>query len=192
MKLPYFDKNFDERTYKKYFNPKINKKRWRMFFDFFETDYDILDFGCGAAWSIYYGSKLGYNIVGLDTTATATFQDFNEFRKATGVHDRVKLYNGLGKLPFNDNSFSMVVCRASFNKFHNSAKEKDTHNLEMERLNEFSRILYGPRIVVITGKYYKEEFKQFDFKVYNWSKKGITRLWKASGSKKSSQEKVDT
>ena len=69
----------------------------------------------------------------------------------------------------------MIVCRASFNKFHNSSGVRDERKLAVERLNEFSRLLYGARIVIITGKYFKEEFKQFDFKVYNWDKRGIRK-----------------
>jgi len=103
------------------------------------------------------------------------------------VHDDIKLYNGSGKLPFKDACFSLIVCRASFNKFH---PRDGIHKLPLERLEEFSRILTGPRIVVITGDYFKEEFKKFDFKVYNWHKRGINILWSHSGSQKISQEKA--
>lgn len=188
MKLP----KFDIPNYNKYFGRKNNIEVWKKFFNFFDNKYLMLDFGCGAAWSVHLGRKLGYYIDGLDTTAIARFSKFDKFRKSLGVDKHVKLYSGIGKLPFPDDSFSLIICRASFNKFHNEDVEKDHKKLALERLNEFSRILYGPRIVVITGKYFKEEFDQFDFKVYNWGKKGIKQIWNDSGSKKISQEKVNT
>jgi SAM-dependent methyltransferase len=185
MKVPYFDTPH----YNKYFREENNLKNWQVFFDHFGKNHKMLDFGCGAAWSIYLGRKLGYDIVGLDTTSIGRFNDFNKFRKALGVDEYVKLYSGTGRLPFATNSLSLIVCRASFNKFHNRSTEKDEHKLAMERVREFSRVLWGPRIVVITGKYFKEEFSQFNLFVYNWSKRGIKQIWQR-GSKKTSQKKA--
>jgi SAM-dependent methyltransferase len=177
MKLPYFN----ERTYEKFYGENHQRKHWKKFFDYFGLEYKILDFGCGAGWSIKIGKELNYDITGLDSISIAKSRadNFDTFRKSLGVHDDIKLYSGSGELPFKDNSFSLIVCRASFNKFHDN---KNIHKLAIERLTEFSRILYDPRIVVITGQYFKKEFGEFDFKVYNWSKQGISRLWKRSGS----------
>jgi SAM-dependent methyltransferase len=179
MKLPVFD----ILTYEKFFGEDHQRNHWTKFFNFFGKEYKILDFGCGAGWSIKIGRDLGYDIVGLDTTniAASRHEKFNEFRKALGVHEYIKLYDGIEKLPFEDDSFSLIVCRASFNKYHVTNKNEKS-KLALERLNEFSRILTGPRIVVITGKYFKNEFKQFDFQVYNWDKKEIKQLWSHSGS----------
>jgi SAM-dependent methyltransferase len=165
--------------YDKFFNLDRNEKMWKVFFDFFDRSYKILDFGCGAAFSVYFGRKLGYDIVGVDTKNSGNAERFIEFRDALGVSDHVKLYDGFGRLPYEDNSFSLIVCRASFNKFNRSVGEKKENiPLVIERLNEFDRILDKSRIVVITGSYFKKQFQEFDFKVYNWSKYEVTRLWK--------------
>ena len=179
MKLPYFN----ERTYEKFYGEKYQRKHWKKFFDYFGSEYRILDFGCGAGWSIKIGKELEYDIAGLDTTniAKSRHDKFDEFRKELGIHQYVKLYNGTEKFPFEDDSFSLIVCRASFNKFK-AVDETEKSKLATERLNEFSRILYDPCIVVITGNYFKEEFSKFDFKVYNWGKRGINILWNHSGS----------
>jgi len=187
MNLPHFDIP----NYNKYFGEKHNVNVWSNFFKFIRHDHKILDFGCGAGWSIHTGRKLGYDILGLETTAIARFNKFDTFRKALGIDKYVELYKGLGNLPFPDNSFTMIVCRASFNKFHNSSRVNDEKKLAVERLNEFSRLLYGPRIVIITGKYFREEFKQFDFKVYNWGKRGIRQLWNGDGLQKILRGKVN-
>ena len=106
-------------------------------------------------------------------------KEFIEFRNCTGVNDDVKLYSGFGTLPFDDKSFSLIVCRASFNKFNTRPGEREENiPLAIERLKEFDRITMGEKIVVITGDYFKKQFQQFNFKVYYWSKNGISRLWK--------------
>jgi len=174
----------------KFFEESYHRKHWQIFYNYFKSKDDkILDFGCGAGWGIKIGREEGFNIVGLDTIAIHKnrHNQFDEFRKGLNIHQYVKLYNGSGRLPFKDNSFTSIVCRASFNKFRNKDNKINEKELTLERLQEFSRILCGHRIVVITGSYFKEEFKQFDFKVYNWSKKGVTRLWKDSGSQKTSR-----
>jgi len=172
---------FDIPHYNKFFKEENQRKNWYTFFKYFNDieKYKILDFGCGAGWSIRIGTDFGYNIMGLDTNAINkfSFNLFQKFRKALGVDPYVKIYDGIEKLPFDDNEFNLIVCRASFNKFHNINVDKNTQRMALNRLEEFSRILTGERIVVITGSYFKEEFKQFDFKVFNWSKKRITRIW---------------
>ena len=173
--LPYYN----SRSYTKFFNMDLNEKKWKVFFDYFDNKHNILDFGCGAAWSIYFGKKLGYKIAGLDTINSGMAKEFIEFRNFTGVANDVILYDGVGTLPFDDKSFSLIVCRASFNKFNTRPGERDENiPLAIERLREFDRITMGEKIVVITGDYFKTQFKKFDFKVYYWSKNGISRLWK--------------
>jgi len=168
--IPYYNKSFKEEN---------QRKNWSVFFKYFDDikKYKILDFGCGAGWSVRIGIDFGYNIMGLDTEAVSRFSIFQEFRRALGVKPYVKIYDGIKKLPFDDNEFNLIVCRASFNKFHNIDRNKNIHEMTLNRLKEFSRILTGERIVVITGKYFEKEFKQFDFKVFNWNKKRITRIW---------------
>jgi len=177
----------------KFFKESYHRKHWEIFFNnFISKDNKILDFGCGAGWGIKIGREKGFDIFGLDTVAIhkKRVEQFDKFRKKLGIHEYVKLYNGAGRLPFEDNSFSLIVCRASFNKFRNKDGQTDENELALERLDEFSRILYDPRIVVITGKYFKKQFSKFDFKVYNWSKIGITKIWNDSGSTKITQEKA--
>lgn len=178
----------------KFFNESYHRKHWKIFYNYFKSkDERILDFGCGAGWGIKIGREEGFNIVGLDTIAIHKDRHikFDEFRKGLNIHKYVELYNGSGRLPFKDNLFTMIVCRASFNKFRNQENKNNENELAFERLQEFSRILCGDRIVVITGSYFKEEFKKFDFKVYNWYKNGVTRLWKEGGSHKTSLEKAN-
>jgi hypothetical protein len=169
---------YDIKPYKKFFNVEHNEKRWNVFFDYFDPTHKILDFGCGAAFSIYFGRQKGYDIVGLDTKNSGNAKRFIEFRDVLGISEYVKLYDGYGRLPFNDNSFSLIVCRASFNKFNTKPGERPENiPLVMERLKEFDRITVKDKIVVITGSYFKKQFKQFNFKVYYWGKNGISRLW---------------
>lgn len=163
----------------KFFKESYHRKHWEIFYNYFKSkDYKILDFGCGAGWGIKIGREKGYDIFGLDTIAIhpKRHNQFDKFRKSLRIHKYVKLYNGFESLPFKDDLFSLIVCRASFNKFRNTDSKTNEKELALERLNEFSRILTGPRIVVITGKYFKNEFKQFDFQVYNWDKKEIKQL----------------
>lgn len=164
---------------RKFFGKENNIENWMVFFNYFDKSLKILDFGCGAGWGIYLGRKLGYDIEGLDSTGIRKdrLKQFNDFRDEIGVSKYVKLYNGCGALPYLDNSFSLIVCRASFNKFRNTQGLKNESELAIERLKEFDRILIQPKIVVITGNYFKKEFSKFNFKVYNWKKFGVNKLW---------------
>lgn len=180
MKLPVFK---HMTTYNKYFG-KSNLKKWKPFFDYFNnTNYKILDFGCGAGWSIHLGRKLGYDMVGLDIKDLWSFKEFNEFRTALGVSKYVKLYSGVGTLPYEDDSFSLIVCRGSFNKFGNTEGVKGERKIILERIGEFSRILKESGIVVIAGGYFlkhRNDFYDVNLKnCYLWNKNIIKRpAWK--------------
>lgn len=179
MKLPVFK---HMKTYTKFFGRK-NLKKWDPFFNHFnDTNLKILDFGCGAAWSVYRGIKEGYDMMGVDVKNLWAFKEFNEFREALGVSQYVKLYSGCGRLPFDDNSFSLVVSRGSFNKFGNTDGVKGDRKIILERISEFSRILTGPKIVVIAGGYFlkfKKEFHNVGLKeCYLWNKNNIKLAWR--------------
>jgi len=173
---------FNTKTYNKFFGEK-NIDKWKVFYDYFlDKSLKILDFGCGAGWSIHLGRKFGYDIHGLDVKAWANAaKNFIEFREALGVSKYVKLYDGYGTLPWSDNSFSLIVCRGSFNKFKSKEAKKDEREIILERIGEFSRILYGPKIVVIAGGYFlkfKKEFKKAGINdVYLWNKNSIKQVW---------------
>jgi SAM-dependent methyltransferase len=179
MKLPVFE---HISTYNKFFGEK-NLEKWQIFFDYFnDTKLKILDFGCGAGWSIHLGRKLGYDMMGLDVKDMWSFKEFNEFREALDVAKYVKLYSGVSTIPFKDNSFSLIVCRGSFNKFGNTEGVKGERKIILERIGEFSRILKEPRIVVIAGGYFlkhRNDFYDVNLKnCYVWIKNKIKPAWK--------------
>ena len=51
----------------KFFKESYHRKHWEIFYNFFDQDLKMLDFGCGAGWGIKIGREKGYDIVGLDT-----------------------------------------------------------------------------------------------------------------------------
>ena len=178
----------------KFFDESYHRKHWKIFYDYFNSkENKILDFGCGAGWGVKIGLEQGFNIVGLDTIAIhkSRVEQFDKFRKKIGVHEYIKLYNGSGKLPFDNNSFSLIVCRASFNKFRNIDRKMSEEELAFERLREFDRILYEPKMVVITGKYFEKQFRKFNFQVFYWHKSGVEKIWRKNGLTKITQEKVN-
>lgn len=174
---------FKMSTYNKYFGEKNNLENWKPFFECFtDRNLKILDFGCGAAWSIYRGRELGYDIQGLDVPMWC-FKEFNEFRTALGVDKYVKIYGGAGILPFEDGEFSLVVSRGSFEKLGNNLGMKDEKEIIEQRIMEFGRILSGPRIAVIAGGFflnYKKVFEASGIKeIYLWTRNRIGRpSWK--------------
>lgn len=180
INLPYFE---DVSTYEKFFG-QHNLKIWKVFFDYInKPSYRILDFGCGSGWSIYLGRTLGYRMYGLDTLKWSKAMRFVEFRRALGVSRFTKLYSGAGTLPFKDDYFDVIVCRASFNKFNNSDGRTDREGIILERIKEFSRIATGPRMLVFAGGYfknYREEFFENDLtNIHLWHRNvKISQIWK--------------
>jgi len=169
--------DYNQRTINKLFSEGHKQEHWGIIFNKFKSKkLRILDFGCGGGYGIKFGRELGYQMFGLETTELRTFDDLREHRKKLGVEKYVKLYNGFEPIPFEDDSFDIIACRASFNKFNQIKKQNAGESLVVNRLCEFDRILSERKIVIITGKYYREQFKQFNFTVLNWSKNGIRRL----------------
>lgn len=171
-------------TYNKFFGVQ-NVNHWKAFFKRFDkkTYPSILDFGCGAAWSVEVGRDLGYNIFGLETFRTwCNFNEFDEFRKALGVQKYMKFYCGSGVLPFESKSFSLIVARASFHHTKNN-RGLTQDDVISERIAEFDRILTGPRTIVIAGGFflkYKKDFLDVGLRnVFVWHRGNkFTQAWK--------------
>lgn len=104
------------------------------------SNYDIkgkiIEFGPGAGYGIYIGKKLGYDITGIDIyheKMPKEFMNFTETLKELNVYDNVKFYDGIERLPFNDNEFDIMISKASIarfrytkDKFYDMEKQKRT------------------------------------------------------------------
>ena len=180
-----------------------NKERgvfiWSDFFSLFGNKNDvILDFGCGPAWSIYTGPSLGYNIRGVDIDNEFYPNEImNPFREEIGVLDYVDIYDGFN-IPYLNNSFDLIVCKASFDKFQTSlirVNEDERDELVNFRLTEFSRILRGNKTLVIAGGMKgvnRSLFENYEINVLRWRFR--TRLREIQPDyfrKKFSEEELD-
>jgi len=87
--------------------------RWMHVFDYIDKSKKILDFGSGPGYSLFVGSRLGYDIVGLDVKDEVEdyLSIFKRLRTALGTDEHTILYDTPG-LPFEDDSFDIIMCRA--------------------------------------------------------------------------------
>lgn len=153
-----------------------NENAWNRFFELEEVTQDdvILDFGCAVGFSILFGKKLGYNVRGLDVIYEGPYKGVDKYRDQYGTTNDIDIYDGY-KLPYEDNSFTIIVCRASLDKFNTDIRNDNEETVERLidlRLKEFDRILTGKRLVITsTNKFvnrvmleaYNIEMKKYKF-----------------------------
>jgi len=143
----------------------ISKERnlyiWNDFFENYTNKTDrILDFGCGAGWSVYLGRELGYDIKGVDIDDPPyNAQEMINLREEIGTAPFIDIYNGKSKLPYEDGSYDIIVCKASLDKFNDrwnnealrNKREDIIDELSDKRSKEFSRILRGNKTLISAG-----------------------------------------
>ena len=146
-------------------NKLINKEKnlyiWNDFFEKYTKKTDrILDFGCGAGWSIYLGLKLGYDIRGIDVDSPPyNMEEMVNFREEIETARFIDIYDGNNNLPYEDESYDIIVCKASLEKFNDRQNNEALKNkredirdeLVDKRCKEFSRILRGKKTLVAAG-----------------------------------------
>jgi ubiquinone/menaquinone biosynthesis C-methylase UbiE len=178
-----------ERFFRKTFNEYI----WNDFFNnYVNIDDVILDFGCGAGWSILVGRRHGFKVFGLDVNYDKTddLYKFQKFRKEIEVDKYVSLYAGYGSLPFKDNQFSVIVCRSSMRKSNCDSGKEITHKEELfsERTKEFLRIFkIGGTLIVSPYSSDKENLKYFqknNINVLIWNQKKLKKKFQEDRRKK--------
>jgi CMP-N-acetylneuraminic acid synthetase/SAM-dependent methyltransferase len=109
---------------------------------------NILDYGFGPGWSKVVGRKLtNCNIVGLDIDLPKQNLEFAKFHKINDMSTHK--WNG-EVMPFPDNTFAMIIAKASFHKMRNT--NPDT------MLNELFRISKPGALWVIGPKYQWDKF----------------------------------
>lgn len=105
----------------------------------------FLDFGCGVPYFVLVGKKSGLKTVGLDIFNARQF--FCEIRKVIPFMNNVILYNGNPPLPFKDNSFDIIFCKASINKFIGVSSKTKKERIE-NRLIEFKRVIKNNGLII--------------------------------------------
>jgi len=159
----------------KFFNKEINTYLWNDFFNKYPNKDDvILDFGCGAGWGILVGRERGFKIYGLDVKYEEEhpLYEFEIFREKMKIFKYIKLYNGIENLPFDDNTFSIIVCRNSLMRYTTCETNitASREQLVENRVKEFLRILDKDGSVVLTP------YGQGNITAIKLQKLGITTL----------------
>jgi len=77
-----------------------------------DKEKNILDFGCGPAFSVYTGQLLGLkNIRGLDVNLAEMEIDFiiQKIHSGLEIEEEIDFYKGHGALPYDDNSQGIIL-----------------------------------------------------------------------------------
>lgn len=176
----------------KFFREDVYTYIWNDFFDRFPNKDDIiLDFGCGAGWSIYFGRKRGFKVFGLDVRYNKTDElyKFQTFRDGLGISEYVKLYDGIEKIPFENDTFSLIVCRSSLMRYTLKAEtELSKPELVKRRVNDLLRILNEKKTMVITpygyGNKTATKLRRKGVKTLRWNQKPILKRFRKENPKR--------
>jgi ubiquinone/menaquinone biosynthesis C-methylase UbiE len=74
----------------------------------------ILDLGCGTGWLAVQLARQGFAVWGVDSSPAMIAR---ARAKAKGAQVRFTVADGLGRLPFDDGSFDLVLCAAVLHGF---------------------------------------------------------------------------
>jgi SAM-dependent methyltransferase len=75
------------------------------------SELNILDFGCGPAFSVYVGRHLGHNVRGLDVNLDSLEIDkvISSIHKSLQITNFIDFYQGFGELPYSNNSQDVIM-----------------------------------------------------------------------------------
>jgi len=129
-----------------------NVRAWKNFFNlpYVTKDDVILDFGCAVGFSILVGRELGYEVWGVDVEYKGPYKGVDIYREKYGTDKYIKIYDGYN-LPFEDDTFTIIAGRTSFEKFNSDKRNDDPETISKminQRLKEFDRITTGKKIIV--------------------------------------------
>ena len=146
-------------------------RRWTKFFgteEFCKKTDTILDFGCAAGFSIFTARKFGFNNVkGIDVhrdNPVTRMRD--EVSRIIGTYNDITRYVGYGRLPYDDNTFDVMIAADAMGKDSTAPKHDTDERTKkfIERMNELVRIskpnskwyIRGPKHLKYTQEMYEE------------------------------------
>ena len=155
---------------------KNRLEKWARFFsNYFTTKGKALDFGCGPRHAIYVAKKHGFNnVVGLDVDQRITNGDdtFFKLQNKFGVYGDIIFYFGDTSMPFEDNTFDVIMCCSSITQ-DNTLKDTKSLNLARENINVLEKRIKELIRISNTGAVWyvapTKDWKQVDmfFNKYN-------------------------
>jgi ubiquinone/menaquinone biosynthesis C-methylase UbiE len=120
-----------------------------LWFENIDKNKKILDFGTGPGWAVFVGLNMGFDIIGIDLDKFKW-----KLSECLGVNKHIILYNG-SKLPFSNNMFDLILCKAVLNK---------TDNLEIDKERELQRILKNAGMILISPSRHLKYLKNVENK----------------------------